>query len=112
MRSCKAVKKLLHRELAFAEDDEVRACLEIFLRVCAGLRTADDSLPARFARDLHDLDHVAARHQIGIDAEDGWRLRPKVVEERLAVGERGVEDIDIKALLRRCEQRYRMPSGA
>src|SRR5277367_4371969 len=63
-------EQVLHRKLPFAEDDEVRACLKIFKGVGAWLGTADDGLPASLASDFEGLDHIAACHQIGIDADD------------------------------------------
>ena len=52
--SAERCQQFLHRRLAFAEDHEVRARLQIFQRVGSGLRTADDDPPARFARHSKD----------------------------------------------------------
>ncbi len=95
----KGFEQLLHGEFAFAEDDEVRASLQIFERVGAGLGAADDGLPSCFACDFENFDDVAARHQIGVDAEDRRGFGAQMLEESFAAGEGGVEDVDVEALL-------------
>ncbi len=91
-------KQVLHSELAFAEDDVLRACLKVLEGVGSWFGTADDGLPASFAGYLENLDYVAARHQIGVDANGGWSLSAQMLKQGFAAGEGGVEDIDIEAL--------------
>src|SRR5271170_4779813 len=97
--SAKSLKQVLHGQFAFTEDDKVRASLKIFKSVGAWFRAANDSLPPSFAGYLENLDDIAACHQIGVDANDRWCLGAEVVKERLSIGEGGIEDVDVKALL-------------
>src|SRR5215467_9058570 len=67
-------EQILHREFALAEDNEVRTGLEIFKSIRARLGASHDGPPAGFASNLQNLDHIATCHEIGIDADHGWRF--------------------------------------
>ena len=93
-----AARSSCHREFAFAEDHEIRACFQILLGVGAGFRAADDRLPARLAGDPQDVDDVVPGHQIGIHAEHRRLFASQMVKEQIARAECRVEDVHVEAL--------------
>ncbi len=95
--SAERCQQFFHRRLAFAEDDEICARLQIFEGVGAGLRAANDDLPTGFSRHSNDLDHITARHQIGVDAENRGRLAAQTLEQEFAARERRIEDIYVES---------------
>ncbi len=55
--------------LAFADHHHVGAVGEVLLGVVGALRAATHHLPAVPLGRRHDFDNVAARHQVGVDAQ-------------------------------------------
>ncbi len=42
-----------------------------------------------------DIDHVGPRHQVCVYAQHRWRTLPNDIEQFLAVGKRGIEDLNL-----------------
>ena len=62
-------QQLGERDLAFAGDDDVGAGVEIFGDVVGALGAAEHDGPAMQLRGPDDAQHVAARHEVGVDAD-------------------------------------------
>src|SRR5579862_2379075 len=88
------VEQFFEGDLAFAQNDDICAGVEILVYVGSGLGTADDGLPAelfRFAQNRYD---VRPCHEICVDADDRWSSLTQPFAQGCACLEGAVEDFN------------------
>ena len=89
--------QLRERELAFTDDDDAGAGVEVFRGVVGALGAAEDHRPAMAPRRAHDFEHRAARHEIGVDAHDATRRGREARREFGTLAKRAVENLHRKS---------------
>ncbi len=91
-------EKIFEDQFGFALYDYIRARVQIFFGIVGWLGAAQNYPPAALAGFGGDVEHVAACHQVAVDAHGRGRACFQNVEELGARSERGIVNLHIEAL--------------